>query len=267
MPTALFLSPHLDDVAFSCGGTLILLARAGWDVRLCTAFTASVAAPVGFALACQTDKGLSPEVDYMALRRAEDLAFARIAGLAEPRHLEYREAPHRGYESAAALFAGARADDDVYRPIAAELGRLAERLDPGLVFAPQGLGGHVDHLLLIRAVTTAGLADRACWYRDTPYAIRASVASPSPLLPPGLRERGVAVDAALPTKVDGACAYTTQIGFQFGGPERLRAVLPEFHRAEAERLGLVGTAEALLVPPETEPSDWLEGRSSPYGPS
>ena len=69
MPTALALSPHLDDAAFSCGGLLASLAQAGWRVVMATLFTGSVAEPKGFALACQLDKGLGPEIDYMALRR------------------------------------------------------------------------------------------------------------------------------------------------------------------------------------------------------
>ena len=77
MPTALALSPHLDDAAFSCGGTLARLAGAGWRVVVATAFTATVPEPSGFALACQLDKGLAPEVDYMALRRDEDAAAMR----------------------------------------------------------------------------------------------------------------------------------------------------------------------------------------------
>ena len=80
MPTALALSPHLDDAAFSCGGLLHGLARDGWRVVMATLFTASVDRPSGFALACQTDKGLGAEVDYMRLRRAEDDAAARPSG-------------------------------------------------------------------------------------------------------------------------------------------------------------------------------------------
>ena len=40
MPTAFsFLSPHLDDVAFSCGGTLLRLADdPRWRVTVCTIF-------------------------------------------------------------------------------------------------------------------------------------------------------------------------------------------------------------------------------------
>lgn len=112
MPAALALSPHLDDAAFSCGGTLHRLAQAGWDVTMATLFTGSVRDPQGFALACQTDKGLGPQVDYMALRRDEDAAAARSLGIVA-RHLPFREAPHRGYGSAPELFAGTRPDDAI----------------------------------------------------------------------------------------------------------------------------------------------------------
>ena len=51
MPTALALSPHLDDAAFSCGGLLATLAESGWRVVMATLFTGSVPDPQGFAVA------------------------------------------------------------------------------------------------------------------------------------------------------------------------------------------------------------------------
>src|SRR4051794_38941259 len=117
MPTALALSPHLDDAAFSCGGTLAQLAGAGWRVVMATLLTATVPEPTGFALACQLDKGLGPEVDYMALRREEDRAAAAHLGVA-PVHLALREAPHRGYGSAPELFAGTCPDDGLVADLA-----------------------------------------------------------------------------------------------------------------------------------------------------
>ncbi|RZK75717.1 MAG: PIG-L family deacetylase, partial [Methylobacterium sp.] len=92
MPIALALSPHLDDAAFSCGGLLASLAREGWHVVMATLPVNSVADPTGFALACQLDKGLSAAIDYMALRRAEDIQAAAALGIAPPRHLPFREA-------------------------------------------------------------------------------------------------------------------------------------------------------------------------------
>lgn len=245
--TALFISPHLDDVAFSCGGTLVKLLRANWRVCLCTVFTASVPNPGEFALACQLDKNLAPEVDYMKLRRDEDREFARAAGLGELIHLPHREAPHRNYNSPAELFAGVHQRDVVWRDVAPELRSLAGRTSASIVFAPQGLGNHADHLQVIRAVLAAGLAPNTLWYRDTPYAIREPHAAPSPLLSKGLRRVAVRIDETLETKSDACGAYTTQVPFQFGSNHRMRSAFEVFHRAEARGEFGDGYAETFLT--------------------
>jgi LmbE family N-acetylglucosaminyl deacetylase len=248
MNTALFLSPHLDDVAFSAGGTLAQLADVGWRTVLCTLLTESVRSPQGFALACQTDKGIPPEVDYMALRRAEDQRAAAIFGVTTVLHLPYPEAPHRGYESPAALFAGVRPDDPIRPVLAAEIRRVADELRPDLVFACQGLGRHTDHLQVIGALLDARLDAPVYWYRDTPYAIREPQARPDERLPTGLHEIAVALDEATLARKAAACrAYESQLGFQFGGAAQVLPKLAAFHRAEAARFGREGWAEALLM--------------------
>ena len=239
--TALFLSPHLDDVVFSCGGLAAVLADGGWRTVLATAFTATVAPVTGFALACQLDKGLAPEVDYMALRRAEDRDAAAILGFGEVRHLNLPEAPHRGYLSAPALFASVRDDDTVVPALAAQLAGLQREFAPDLVLAPQGLGNHVDHQQVVRAVAEA--VDRPlAWYRDTPYAMRHHDATPPRL--GALTEMRLPVGAALDRKLRAACAYVSQVGFQFGGPERTQTALRAFAASEA---GGVGFAERVAV--------------------
>lgn len=249
MPTALFLSPHLDDVAFSCGGTLLRwTGDPRWRVVLCTVFAASVENPQGFALRCQTDKGIAPELDYMALRRAEDTAFTCAAGVDEAWHWQHREAPHRGYESPDALFDGVRPDDTVWQAVRDDLTALDAACRPDVVFAPQGLGNHVDHLQVIRAVLGVYPAGRGvCWYRDTPYAIREPGALPSAQLsscrdtlcrvamPPDVLER----------KIAGCCLYASQIDFQFGGADGVREKLTVFHGLESGKADVF--AETLLA--------------------
>ena len=172
-PTALFLSAHLDDVAFSCGGTIAVLRRHGWRVVVVTAFTASVPDPRGFALACQLDKGLAPNVDYMAIRRDEDSAFGQAVGIDELVWLDLPEAPHRGYGSAVELFADVRPDDDVVGGLTVMLRRIVDQIGPSQIFAPQAIGGHVDHRQLVRAaLQLPPLEGRMAWYRDLPYAER-----------------------------------------------------------------------------------------------
>ncbi len=230
-PTALFVSPHLDDVAFSCGGLAALLADAGWYTVMATVFTRSVVPAQGFALACQLDKGLDAAADYMALRRDEDRDAARLLGLAECRHLDLPEAPHRGYDSAPALFAGLLPGDGVGGEVAARLRALQAELQPALVLAPQGLGNHADHLQ-VRAAVLDVVRAPVWWYRDTPYAIRHGEAGAPDALA-GLAAFAVPVGRAMARKLDAACAYCTQVGFQFGGADGTRAALRDFARAEA----------------------------------
>ena len=247
--TALFLSPHLDDVVFSCGGLAAILHDRGWRTILATAFTATVLPVRGFALACQLDKGLPAEVDYMALRRDEDLAAAAILGFSEVRHLGLPEAPHRGYNDAVALFGPLLDDDPVPPLLATHLTTLARECAADLVLVPQGLGGHVDHRQMVRA-TDAVLGGAIGWYRDTPYAIR-HAGLPSGEVTRGVEQR-VRIGTAIDRKLASACAYASQIGFQFGGPERTMATLRDFAGAEsaeggfAERVTFSDAAEIMF---------------------
>lgn len=255
MPTALFVSPHLDDVAFSCGATLAALAAASWRCVLATVFTRSVADARGFALRCQTDKGLAPEIDYMALRREEDAAFARRIGPIETRWLDLPEAPHRGYESPAALFAAPLASDAIVPRVAERLRGLAHELAPELVFLPQALGEHVDHVLLVRAAVGLAPPEAIVWYRDAPYAIRHPRAEPpcraaldaSGEPPARLVEWAVDVDAHLATKLEACAAYGSQLGFQFGGERAMRDALAAFAFDEGRAAGLGRPAERFLA--------------------
>ena len=230
---ALFLSPHLDDVAFSCGGLAACLADAGWHTVLATVFTRSVVPATGFALACQLDKGLPPEVDYMAIRRAEDKVAARWLGLSEIRWLDLPEAPHRGYQAAPELFGPIHAEDGIGGELVACFEALAAEHRPDLVLAPQGLGSHVDHHHVIAAALRVFPEGSLAFYRDTPYAIRQPDAAPSPAVPRGTLST-VPIGAVLDRKVAAAQAYASQIGFQFGGSAPLDRALRDFASREGD---------------------------------
>ena len=240
MKTALFLSPHLDDVAFSCGGLAASLADSGWRTVLVTAFTQSVTPATGFALACQLDKGLPADIDYMALRRAEDMVAAERLGIDEVVWADLPEAPHRGYASAPALFADLHPDDDVLPALTGFFKQLHTSYQPDLVLAPQGLGGHVDHRQVIAAALDAFPPAIIAFYRDTPYAIRTPDAAPDPAIPLTSHIRAP-IAASLDRKISAAQAYESQLGFQFQGPDNAAQVLRDFAIAEgngrpAERL-------------------------------
>jgi LmbE family N-acetylglucosaminyl deacetylase len=248
MKTALFVSPHLDDVAFSCGGTFATLAGAGWRCVLLTVFTRSVPNPRGFALACQTDKGLGPEVDYLALRREEDAAAAQYLGAAAVRWLDLPEAPHRGYHSPAALFTDPLPTDTVTQELVPLLAAELATWQPQLLLAPQGFGLHVDHRHVMAAVRAVASALPVLWYRDTPYIIRKPDARPAPELPTDLTEVIMPLAAAaLAARVAASQAYDSQIGFQFGGAEQVRIKLTNLASAEGQAAGTGLAAERFAV--------------------
>ena len=258
-PTVLFLSPQLDDVAFSCGGTAARLAASGVRCHVLTLFTRSVPRPAGFALACQTDKGIPADVDYLALRRAEDAAAMRALG-AEPVYGSLPEAPHRGYGSAAELFGPLReGDDGIVLEAAAVIASAVASSAPALVVAPLGMGGHVDHRQALRALAVAGIRAPVTGYRDTPYALRDPLAPPAPEWTWGDAGAAIPLDPpALAARLAACAAYATQLPYQFArdappGTDpaaAMRARLSAFARAEgagrpAERFA--GTLDALAV--------------------
>lgn len=207
------VSPHLDDAAFSVGGALAAHVRGGGRVTVVTCFTGSVPDPQGFALACQLDKGLAPDVDYMALRRAEDEAACAVIG-ASAVHLPFREAPHHGYCSAPELFGPRRGDDERVEVLAPALAALFDALQPDAIWGPLGLGDHVDHHIVREAL--ARIERPHLLWEDWPYLDRPGV------VPPGEPVRRIALDVELRAKRLAMCAaYTTQIGFQFGSRDAL----------------------------------------------
>jgi len=238
MPAVLALSPHLDDAAFSCGGLLASLAREGWRVVMATLFTGSVPDPKGFALACQLDKGLPAETDYMALRRDEDIHAAAALGIAPPVHLPLREAPHRGYGSAPELFSDTRSDDGIGAALGPAIAALIEAEQPELLLAPQAIGGHVDHVQVVRALRSLDGLPPILWWRDFPYTVR----EPAPREPladlfAGLAAQTMTLDAEAQARKRAACAaYASQIGFQFGGVAGLDARLAREEGIERFRL-------------------------------
>ncbi|MET0404061.1 MAG: PIG-L family deacetylase [Cystobacter sp.] len=256
MSTALFLSPHLDDVAFSCGGTLARLKARGWTVALVTVFTRSVPHPTGFALACQTDKGLGPEVDYMALRREEDWNFAELLNVDRLVWADLPEAPHRGYVKTT-LFSPPHAQDHIGPRVREKLVPLMNELRPDVVFAPQALGSHVDHVQLVRMLPELGVERaRTLWYRDTPYAVRQPDARPDASLPGELTPLAVEMAEHLPRKVSGCHCYRTQVDFQFGGARAVENTLNTFHEREARSQGRSGRAEVFLASRTLAPDVW-----------
>ncbi len=166
-----YLSPHLDDAVLSCGGRIGRESAAGLRVVVWTLFTADEPdePPSAFATTLRRWWNLPPG-EVMIRRREEDLAACARLG-ARAVHAGRTEAPYRRdaenrplYASLAALFGKLHQCDDLLESALVESLALLRGIR---VNAPLGVGGHVDHQLLRRAVTRAGLDAR--YYEEFPY--------------------------------------------------------------------------------------------------
>ncbi len=170
----IYLSPHFDDAALSCGGLIWEQTQHGLPVEAWTVCAGE--APPGplsqQAENCHRDWGTSSAAETVALRRREDQAAMRILGAAW-RHFDipdciYRRAP-----------AGEVFYPDRYRgplhPAEADLdARLAEALAaeirPGdRLVCPLVVGGHIDHNLTRAAAGRLGLP--LTYYAEIPYLL------------------------------------------------------------------------------------------------
>jgi hypothetical protein len=163
-PGDVYLAPHSDDIAFSIG----CFTKARGCGRLLTIFGTSnhVAAPSAPPLST---------AEVTRIRHAEDARFAQTCGLTHS-NLGLLEATLRGHEPMD--FAAAPADVPAHAPAILEailaLGGEKPFAERPWLFAPMGLGGHIDHMIVFHILARNRPAIerrfRLAFYEDLPYA-------------------------------------------------------------------------------------------------
>ncbi|MEK7389804.1 MAG: PIG-L family deacetylase [Elusimicrobiota bacterium] len=186
-PAHVFLSPHLDDAALSCGALIAQLSAAG---QACLVVTVCAGVPpAGFvfskaALRLHRSWGLRDETAVQT-RLAEDSAAMALLG-AQRRLLDFLDDMYRPpvlVERArrklarlgAELGAWTRAttvDARLAADVAAAL-RDIRILYPGTAwYAPLGVGLHPDHLAVYEAARRLpDMGDAMLFYEDFPYGV------------------------------------------------------------------------------------------------
>jgi LmbE family N-acetylglucosaminyl deacetylase len=242
----LFLSPHLDDAALSCGGTIYSLARAGAAVTVLTLMAADPPdpppdTPIVRDLHARWAAGALPA----AVRRR---AAARAAGVrgARARHAPLADCVYRAgpggaplYPDEASLWGAIHPDD----PAPAALPALD--LPPAqTIYAPLGVGAHVDHLIARDwALALAGRGAAVVFYEDYPYARDPAALdrARAAFAPGALTAQTRPLDAAaVRARLAAIASYDSQLStFWPGRPalerDLLRAMLEAGNGAPAER--------------------------------
>jgi LmbE family N-acetylglucosaminyl deacetylase len=229
----IFVEPHFDDVALSCGGTVRGLADARARVLVVTVFGGNpgTGAEVTEFAAGQHERWGVVD-DPIAARIAEQRAALELLGAAWER-LSWLDAIYRGdqYLSDDDLFGPVKPSD---APLLAEireaLSSLRERNPGASWYAPLGVGNHVDHQIALAACRDfPGLR----LYEDFPYAHRypGSVAARAAEIGAVPADR-VDVAAYLGIKIAAIGCYVSQIPTLFGDADAMARAARDFARED-----------------------------------
>ncbi|MFP3853545.1 MAG: PIG-L deacetylase family protein [Anaerolineales bacterium] len=173
MPNAIYLSPHLDDAVFSCGGLIARQVIQGQSVTVLTVCAGDPPPGPLSEFAQELHQRWGDEQEPMETRRQEDLDAcssleAAVMHLAVPEAIYRVSATGRHlYASEEEIFGDLEPADNLL------IDQLAEAIDEvspagSQLYAPIGIGGHVDHLVVRRA---ASQLERPVWfYHEFPYA-------------------------------------------------------------------------------------------------
>jgi LmbE family N-acetylglucosaminyl deacetylase len=255
----IYLSPHFDDAVFSCGGQIAQLARRGDSVAIYTVMAGDP--PEGFTPTAFTDelharwqRGMLAQ-QALAARRAEDQAAAETLGaalhfgtFADAIYRVGKTSKEPLYTSREAIFGAIHADDPATPEALAE-SFLATHpsLSPDVtLYAPLGVGHHVDHQL-VRAMAlhlAARLRLRNIFfYEEFPYArdgdevrrravselAQAMRAYPAHFGLRAVPHKVVIDDEALTSKIKASACYRSQVDSFWADLDELERVFREYH--------------------------------------
>ncbi len=261
-PLAIFLSPHFDDIALFCGGTAARLSKLG--ARCVGLVVCAAPAPEGSGLSDYASwqherwqsAGGRGGVSINEARREEERAAMRLLGL-QPVWLDVPDAPYRRNVAGDSLY---NSDEELFGRVGGEERRtLAPRIAGEIrrvarehggergrvrVFAPLGVGRHVDHQLVFWAARRLGPRFGVLYFEDYPYASR-----PGELdrrlrelhaLNMHARPRLTPISELIGLKIAAISKYKSQLDVLFGSGEAMPGAVRDYARWVATSSGQGG---------------------------
>lgn len=224
----IFLSPHPDDVVWSCGGRISALTTAGAEVLIVTCFDEGLPVEADLSDHITVNNSWRKPFACSSLRRKED--FVAISELGAKRlSLGFTEAALRQtqgywlYESPTSLFGSpVKEDNRLEQELADALIRCLRTSDQ--INVPLALRSHVDHIIVRKAIERV-VSDRLIFYEEFPYE--------NPELVTGLVAEIIPVE--IEAWISAALRYRSQISALFGNATLFRRRLKEWaeHRGKS----------------------------------
>jgi LmbE family N-acetylglucosaminyl deacetylase len=245
-----YLSPHLDDAALSCGGAIARHSAAGARVlivTICTTTPPLEGSFSSFAEATHRQWGFSADQVVSARLHEDSLAMEYLG--ADSLWVGMLDAIYRqpaDYINDATLFGTPAADDSLLPSLKAFIHALRDRVPRATLYAPLGIGNHVDHQITY-AAARAGAGDAIAFYEDFPY-----VTKPDALnrrlhaLEESFVTSTLDIDATLARKIGAIAAYASQISSLFGDVEAMRRQIRDYAEGLRPDIGTYGERLWLL---------------------
>lgn len=225
----IFLSPHLDDAVFSCGGFIWEKVHRGDAVEIWTIFTSAPSPSdlTPFAQSLHARWGVG--MDAMATRRTEDQQACSRLGAAY-RLFDFLDCIYRHFPEN--RMPVVRGEDDLFQPhyqsepqLVLQIAGVIGNAFPGdaRMVGPLALGNHIDHQLVKEALLQVDPG--ASFYADYPYAGSIEDIREIPL--PGLQQKYLQSISSIGLKYwqEAIAAYQTQTStFWDDVPEMERAL-------------------------------------------
>ena len=171
----IFLSPHFDDVALSCGGLVWDLVNQGNQIEVWTIMAGYPPDDNYSQFAQEThDVWRKSGREAIDMRREEDTAACKILG-AVPRHLHWPDVIYRRFQDSGEPVVNN--DDELFNnpPEPSLIEDIVDGLTrqlptESILVLPLGLGGHLDHRAVVQAGSKLPRVDY--YYADYPYILK-----------------------------------------------------------------------------------------------
>ena len=234
----IFISPHLDDVALSCGALVHSLVQSGQQVSIWTILAGDPPDEDYSAFARENhERWGKTGFEALAMRRTEDLAACVRLG-ARARHFDLPDVIYRRNPQTGAPIVNN--DGELFslipnpQMVAKVAALLASEIPPeAKLVLPLGLGGHVDHHLV--AAAGERFHKTAAFYPDYPYILTDYNA-------PSLKSGNLQIistpltEESLTAWQDAVLCYPSQIGGFWRDAEETRLALRNYMAGGGGRL-------------------------------
>ena len=240
----IYLSPHLDDVALSCGGQIWTDTTVHQSSLIVTVMAGDPPQNTGSPYVDRLHRRWNLAENAAALRRQEDVSACRLLG-SDYWHWDVPDCIYRHHPVSGEPFYVS--DADIFGPVHPQEMSLVDRLVRLMaalpahdrLVIPLTAGHHVDHQLVRLAAERGSRPERRVYYEDYPYV--RDEAALAAVIPTGSGDWQAQVipltGTAVSAKIEAAAAFKSQISTFFNGRSDLAVQISDYvQKVGGERL-------------------------------